>query len=136
MPKPNAIVLDSWAVMAYLKGESASAAVADAIADAQEAGVPMLMSVVNAGEVWYIVARLRSSADADQAITWLKELGVKLIDADWPLTRTAAGYKTKGKISYADCYAAALARQKNAYLLTGDTEFAPLEQEIAIRWLT
>lgn len=58
MPKkPKAIVLDSWAIIAYLEVEAAAEKVADIIADAHEEHVPSLMTVVNAGEVRYIVAR-------------------------------------------------------------------------------
>ena len=58
MPKkPRAIVLDSWAVIAYLEDEPAAEKVADIIADAHEQQIQLLMTVVNAGEVWYIVAR-------------------------------------------------------------------------------
>ena len=57
MKKPRAIVLDSWAVMAFLQGEPSAEKVADTLADAQESGIPVSMTVVNAGEVWYIVAR-------------------------------------------------------------------------------
>ena len=93
------------------------------------------MSVVNAGEVWYTLARRRSVKDADETIRWLHEIGVRLVDADWPLTRIAAGYKVKGNISFADCHAAALANHNKATLLTGDHEFTQLEKEIEIFWL-
>jgi len=52
-------MLDSWAVLAYLEDEDAPAKVADIIADAHDEQIPLLMTVVNAGEVWYIVARQR-----------------------------------------------------------------------------
>ena len=131
----KAIVLDSWAIMAYLQDEPAAEQVADIIADAKEDATPLLMSVINAGEVWYALARRRSVADADTALRWLREIGIDLVDADLELTRTAASYKAKGGISYADCFAAALAKHHKATLVTGDTEFKRLESEISIDWL-
>lgn len=135
MRKPKAIVLDSWAVMAFLQDEPAAEKVADTLADAQENGVPVGMTVVNAGEVWYIVARRTSAAEADRTLRLIEEIGVRLVDVDAGLTRIAAGYKVKGKISFADCYAAALAKQQRGVLLTGDGEFKQLEDEISIVWL-
>lgn len=135
MKLPKLIVLDSWAIMAYLEDESAAPKIADLIADAHENGIPLLMTVVNAGEVWYIVARRADIAEADRTVRLLQEIGIKFVDADWPLTRIAAGFKVRGNISYADCYAAALAKQKKAHLLTGDDEFRPLEGDISIYWL-
>ena len=107
MPKnPKAIVLDSWATIAYLEDEAAAEKVADIIADAHEQQVPLLMTVVNAGEVWYIVARQTSAADADTSIKQLRDLGIEFIDADWNLARDAGYFKSKNKMSFADCFAA------------------------------
>lgn len=135
MRKPRSIVLDSWAIMAYLEGEPAAERVAEIIADSHEDGIPLLMTVVNAGEVWYIISRRTNAAEADRTIKLLQEIGIKFVDADWPLTKIAAGFKVKGNVSYADCYAAALAKQNKATLITGDREFKQLDDEISIVWL-
>lgn len=135
MRKLKAIVLDSWAIMAYLEGEPAAERVADLISDAHDEAVPLLMSVVNAGEVWYIVARRASASEADRAIRLIQEIGIEFVEADWSLSKIAASYKVKGNISFADCFAAAVARQRKATLLTGDHEFKQLEDEISIVWL-
>jgi predicted nucleic acid-binding protein len=93
------------------------------------------MTVVNLGEVWYSVARERSETDADQSIRDVADLGITIVDADWQLTHQAARFKTKGRIAYADCFAAALAKREHAPIMTGDPEFKPLEKEISIIWL-
>jgi len=134
--KPRALVLDSWAIMAYLGDETAAEQVADLIADANEEGTPLLMTVVNFGEVWHIIAREMSEANAERSIVEIRQLGIEIVDADWTLTREAAGFKSKHRMSYADCFAAALAKQKKAHLVTGDHEFAQVEQEIQIIWLS
>jgi len=133
--KPKALVLDSWAVLAYLGGEASGQEVADLIADAHERGIPMCMPVINAGEVWYILTREISEAQADQAITDLKGLGIEVIDADWPLTRMAATFKARHRMSYADCFAAALAKDRKSELVTGDKEFKQVENDVSIRWV-
>ncbi len=133
--KPKAIVLDSWSVIAYLEDEPAGQRVADLIAGAHEDGIPIKMTVVNAGEVWYILAREASIADADQSVAELKGLGIEFADADWKLTREAAGFKAKHKMSYADCFAAALAKEHKADLVTGDREFRQVEGEVKVHWV-
>lgn len=133
--KSKAIVFDSWAIIAYLEGEPAAEKVADHIADAHEEEIPLFLSVVNAGEVWYIIARETSVADAERSITEMRHLGIEFVDADWILAHEASGFKSKHKMSFADCFAAALAKQKNALLLTGDPEFKQVEQEITVNWL-
>ena len=56
-----------------------------------------------------------------------------------PVTRTladqAADYKAAHKMSLADAFAAALAKEKKAELVTGDPEFKALEKEIKVVWL-
>jgi len=137
MPKkPKAIVLDSWAVIAYLEDEPAAERVADIISDAHEQGIPLFMTVVNAGELWYIVAREASASDAEASIKQLRDLGIEFVDADWDLAKDAGQFKSKNKMSFADCFAAALAKQRKAHLATGDREFKQIEQEITINWLT
>ena len=109
--------------------------VADIIADAQENEIPIIMTVVNAGEVWYIVARQFSATDADASIQMLANLGIEFIEADWTLAHGASELKTKMKMSFADCFAAALAKQRKAHLLTGDPEFKQVQREIPLIWL-
>lgn len=133
--KAKATVLDSWAVMAYLEDETAGKEVADLIVDAHQNDKPLFMSVVNAGEVWYILARELSVVDADNAITDLRQLGIEFVDADWPLAKLAGSFKAQHKMSLADCYAAALAKLKKAELVTGDKEFRQVDNEINIHWL-
>jgi len=133
--KPKAYVLDSWAILAFLQGESGGAKVIDLVSDAHEHDIPLLMSVVNAGEVWYIKARRSSPASADRAVQELRQLGIHFVEVDWTLAHEAGGFKAKHRMSFADCFAAALAKHRRATLLTGDPEFKQIEQEITIEWL-
>ena len=130
--KAKALVLDSWAVIAYLEDEPSGQQIADLIASAHEDAIPVYMSVVNAGEVWYIIAREISEEEANNSIKELRDLRIQFVDVDWELTKEAARYKAHHKMSYADCSAAALANIKKADLITGDKEFKPLEGEIKI----
>jgi predicted nucleic acid-binding protein len=134
--KPKAYVLDSWAVLSYFHDEAAGQRVETIIADARENGIPIFMSVVNAAEVWYITARRRSETDADSGIHVLSEFGIHFVEADWSLAKDAGYFKSRNKMSFADCFAAALAKQRKASLVTGDKEFEQVQTEITIDWLT
>ncbi len=133
--KPRSLVLDSWAIMAYLGDEPSGQEVADLVAGALEGDIPMYMSIVNAGEVWYILAREISETEADRALSDLGNLGIRLVDADWPITRSAGTFKARYRMSYADCFAAALAKDRKSELVTGDKEFRQVEDEVSVRWL-
>ncbi len=135
MTKPKAYVLDSWSMLAYWGDEPAGQKIADLIADAHETGTPLMMSVVNVGEVWYIVAREVSETEADNSISEIKHLGIEFVDVNWNLTQEASRFKAKHKMSYADCFAAALARENKAALVTGDPEFKQMEDRVRIYWV-
>ena len=128
-------VLDSYALMAFFGDEPGADLVRDLILKAEENKVNLLMSVVNLGEVWYSIARTNSPEVADQYIGEINGMAIEIVDIDWQLTRQAALFKANGNISYADCFAAALAKAKKAELITGDKEFRSLQDEIKISWL-
>lgn len=128
-------VLDSYALMAFFEDEPGADFVRGLIHKVVDSDTSLLMTVVNLGEVWYSIARNNSPEIADQYIHEIKGMGIEIVEVDWALTRQAATYKTGGNISYADCFAAALAKLKKAELVTGDKEFKSLDGEIKISWL-
>ena len=44
-------------------------------------------------------------------------------------------YFPTGRMSYADCFAAALAKLRKAELVTGDKEFKQVEGEVKVLWI-
>lgn len=133
--KPTALVLDTWAVIAYLEDEPAGQQIAELITAAHDESTPIYMSVVNLGEVWYIIAREVSEEEANQSIKELHDLLIVFEDANWSIAQEAARFKSKQRMSYADCYAAALAKLKKADLVTGDKEFKSVEDQVNILWV-
>ncbi len=131
----NPIVLDSWGVVAYFLGQQPAAdRLKRLLFDAFDRHTPLLMAAVNLGEVWYSVARAGSEDEADRVVLQTADLA-EIVEADWPLARQAARFKAKGGLSYADCFALALAKSRNARLATGDSEFKPFESAVKILWL-
>ncbi|MBZ0169935.1 PilT-like protein [Candidatus Methylomirabilis lanthanidiphila] len=62
-------------------------------------------------------------------------LPIQIVPADLELARQAAAFKSGKKMSYADCFAAALAKLRKAELVTGDKEFRQVEGELKILWI-
>ena len=133
--KTKALILDSWAVIAFFEDEPAGKKIANLIADAHENGIPVYMMVVNVGEVWYITAREISETTANNIVKELSDLRIEFVDANWEITQEAARFKSKNRMSYADCYAAALTRSKKGILVTGDSEFKTIDGQIDIQWV-
>jgi ribonuclease VapC len=128
-------ILDSWALLAFFKGEPAGVAVEELIHKASVDKVRLLLCVVNWGEVYHGMWRAGGKEVAQNAAEDLSHLPIELVDADQQLTRQAAMFKATSKISYADAFAAALAKERKAELVTGNPEFKEVEKEIKINWL-
>ena len=128
-------VLDTHAVIAYLEKEPGYEKVRDALARGAETGQNLLMTSVNWGEVFYTTLRERGETEAEQVLRLLETFPIEVVAVDRPIAKQAGRYKAGGKISYADCFAAALAKLHHAELLTGDKEFKQVEGDIKIRWI-
>ena len=130
-------VLDSWAVVAFLLDEPAAEEVEKLLLSVAEEDTRALLCVVNWGEVYYSIARAESESIAEQKMRELATLGIELVPVsdDLELVREAARLKARHKMSYADCFAAALAKIRNAELVTGDEEFRQVEKAIRVMWL-
>ncbi len=130
-----AAVLDSFALLAYLRGEAGGDVVRDLLEKASEKDQPLHMTEVNYAEVKYITLRKQGAAVWNAISEALPALPIQFHVADRALSNQAADFKVRHAMSLADAFAAALARLRKAELVTGDQEFKSLESEIKIRWL-
>ena len=130
-------VLDSWALLAFFEDEPAAEEVEKLLTQAAAGRQKLLLSAVNWGEIYYTVMREVSPEAAEQTAREIAALPIEIagLGDDLALTRQAAIFKARHKMAYADCFAAALAKSKNAELLTGDPEFHEVEKEVKIYWL-
>jgi predicted nucleic acid-binding protein len=128
-------VLDSWALLCYLEQEPGFEKIIGLFEKAVESSKPLLMCVINWGEVYYQVARRFGDSKAQEVESLIQTLPIAIVEADKGITREAARIKATKRLAYADCFAAALARLKKAELYTGDPEFKAIEKEIKIVWL-
>jgi ribonuclease VapC len=131
----SGIALDAYSVIAFLEREPGYEQVEKHFEHASQTGRNLLMCTVNWGEVYYSVLRETSPAKAEEVRRFLETLPIELVSADTDLARQAAIYKASHKISFADCFAAALAKGRRATLVTGDKDFKALESEIRVQWL-
>lgn len=94
------------------------------------------MSIVNFGEVFYRTGKLYGIAEATRTERRIRALPINIIaPVEETLVMRAAYIKAQFPISYADAFAAALAEQEKAILVTGDPDFKRLEKTIKIQWL-
>ncbi len=129
-------VLDSFAILALLKGEVGGEQVSQLLQRAREGKARVLMTWVNVGEVAYIVERRWGKERAYQVLATLEATGLEIIPVGQELALKAAGIKAAYPLAYADTFAAALAMGTGAVLVTGDPEFEQLEGSVRIQWLS
>jgi ribonuclease VapC len=133
MKKPN--LLDSYAILAFLKKENNYKVVLDLIKEAEQGKARLIMSPINAGEVYYIIKKNNLTEDFDKFWKAFLMLPIEFIGVDFHLIIEAAKIKSSHALSFADCFAAATARKENAAIVTGDPEFKRLEKDITILWI-
>ena len=128
-------VLDSWPILEWIKGGNDSTEFVDSLlSEAEDGNARLLMSVINAGEVYYFLMKHHS---AQLAASWRDLARTLPVTIDVPAAEDvwrAASLKGQFAISYADAFAAALARKHNCPLVTGDEEFRGVA-DLNIEWL-
>src|SRR5271156_3060526 len=128
-------VLDSFALIAYFRDETGAETMEDMLVAAGKKDSPLHMTDVNYAEVKYSIVKKDGAEAWEKAAKVLEGLPIEFHPTTRALADTAADFKARFKLSLADAFAAALAKEKKAELVTGDPEFRPLEQEVKIYWL-
>lgn len=110
------VVLDSWALLAYLKDESAAGRI-----ESEWIGSGAAISSINLGEVLYIRIRATGEDSARADVETIRQR-LNVVEPDWSLVMSAAAIKASGGLSYADAFCVATALHLDAPLWTGDPE--------------
>ena len=134
------MVLDAHALMVLFNDEPGAEEVEKILLKAEKGNPQLLMSVINWGEIYYSIMRGASQELADSKSHEIAGMRIEVVPVDardFELIRQAAVFKATKKMSYADCFAAAMAKTQNAELVTGDREFKVVEKELKkIKWLS
>ena len=88
--QPGGFVLDSHALLAYFEGETGGATVQQLVADAERRRCRLFLSLVNWGEITYIIRREKGVAAAQEIVARIDALPIRLRSIDRKLVVTAA----------------------------------------------
>lgn len=126
-------VLDANALIGFFEDREGTAAkIERLVGEALRQGSPLLMSAVNWGEVFYTAWRRHGEAKAREAEAGLREMPIAVIPADIDRATRAAALKQKHNLGYADAFAAELAIERGAWLVTADPEFARVGKTLPV----
>jgi predicted nucleic acid-binding protein len=132
----KARLLDSFAILAYLKKEEGYRKVKSILASHRGGEEDILVNEINIGEVYYILARERSSDAAEYFLhDILEALPLNVIPNSFSDVIEAAKIKAQFPIAYADTFAVAAAIKNNAILVSGDPDFKKVSHLIEVEWL-
>lgn len=130
-----AYVLDSYALLAYFQSEEAGTQVLGVIESARDQNTSLYLSLINAGEIYYLMRREKGLEAAERMLRNLRELPIILCEATEERIWNAARLKSAHPLSYADAFAVCLAQELEAILVTGDPEFESVKKLVQIYWL-
>jgi predicted nucleic acid-binding protein len=126
-------VLDANALTGFFEDREVTAGKLERLFDeALRQDLPLLMSAVNWGEVFYVAWRRHGEAMAQQSEARLGELPIAVIPADRERASRAAALKQKHGLGYADAFAAELAMERGAWLVTADAEFQKVGKALSV----
>jgi predicted nucleic acid-binding protein len=130
---PRRYVLDANALISFFEDRRGAAEkVRHLLSEALRQDLPLLMSAINWGEVFYIAWKRHGETKAREAEAKLLQLPIAVLDVDRERATRAAAIKQRHGLGYADSFAAELALSAQAWLVTADPEFEKLGKSLAL----
>lgn len=131
----DSLILDSFALLALLRDEPGAELVRDLLIRASTGEIALMMSEINLGEVLYHTERRYGADEAGKTLVEIEALPIQMVGVTRSRILAAAHLKANYRLAYADAFAAALAREHGAALVTGDPEFRALGGLLTVEWL-
>ena len=130
-------VFDSFALLAYFGGEKGAEKVKQILENAAQKKCLIYLSIINLGEVLYIVERESGFNSVQKVLGAVEQLPLFINPVSFETVFSAAHIKANYSLSYADSFAVVVCKNYNGILVTGDPEFKPLETKkiISVEWL-
>lgn len=129
-------VFDTYALMVHFRREAGFGVVDDLLQRVLDGTDSAHISIINVGELYYMLHRKAGTADAERSLLFVQRAGIVVEQATGGRVMEAARLKASVAISYADAFAATLAQELGATLVTGDPEFRVVAGKVSIMWLS
>jgi predicted nucleic acid-binding protein len=127
-----AYVLDTSAWLTLIEDEAGSDAVQEILEQTQAGDAIVFISFMSFMEVYYITLQERDEKEALERVNLIAALPVLRIESTEALNVLAAELKAAHRLSVADAWIAALAKERGATLVHKDPEFKQVEGEVEV----
>lgn len=128
-------VLDANALLTLVAGRRGAKRVDRMVQEAARTGTPLQMSAVNWGEVIYSMRKTRGEEEANALARSVQQLPVNIVPVDRDRAARAGELKAVYGLGYADCFAASLALELRATLITADPDFRKVGSKLKVEFL-
>ena len=129
-------VMDAWALLTHFGNENGAQRVRQILKSAENNECTIGLSIINVGEVAYIIERERGMARVHEILSVIQSFPLTILPAEEKVVFTAAHIKAHHRLSYDGTFAAASAKLWDAKLMTGDPELKALHgSELFVEWL-
>jgi ribonuclease VapC len=103
--------------------------------DAEKGACKVFLSVINLGEVLYIIEREKGMAPAQEVLAAIEQLPIDILSAPRETVLEAAHIKANYPMAYADAFTVAAALAQHGSIITGDPEFKSVDALVKIEWI-
>ena len=131
----RAYVLDSYAVLALINNEPGAAKVEDILHAAEEEDVQVSMSLINLGEIIYLVEHRWGQEKLREMLAYLESSPIEFYEVNLERILNASHIKATHLVPYTDAFTISLCKNIGATLLTGNRELDVVSGYIDIEWL-
>lgn len=128
-------VLDSYAVLAFLGGEPGKERVQLILSKSERGECKVVLSLINLGEIAYIVERERGLVKAQEALGVIDQLPIDLLQVNRETVLNAAHIKANYPLAYADAFVVAAGMMHQGVIVTGDPEFERVRDLVEVERL-
>jgi len=125
-------VLDSSAWLTLIEDEPGSKIVQGILEQARDGEAVVFVSFMSFMEVYYITLQECDEKEALARVNLIAVLPVLRVESNEALNVMAAEFKAAYRLSVADAWIAALAKERDAMLVHKDPEFKQVEDEIQV----
>ena len=131
----NSYVLDTYAVIQYLKAEPGGERIRELLRQAREGKVKLYMHLANFVETYYAIYQKDGEIVAGNVLARLRKMPISFVAIDDENAIFTGRCKANKNISFADSFVVGCALQKKGIVLTGDPEFKEVTDIVQIEWL-
>jgi len=123
----EAYVLDTSAWLTLIEDENGADVVQQILEKSREGGITVFVSFITFMEVYYITLQEHGTDEAQERVKLMTSLPILRIESSQTLSILAAEIKALNKLSVADAWIAALAKEQCAILVHKDPEYEQIE---------